>query len=294
MDITVEMVEQNGNLTEICHPDGGPWGGTLVDQAFTKFLIEILGEQPLKKLSEEYKSDHLFLYRNFESIKRKLDRQLSQKRVLRIPPTFVKCAEGAAAFRKKIEQSQYKGKVELKTKDKLALDDSIIKDMFAQSRDNIVHKVKSLFENSENRDINLLILVGGFSESALIANEVRKVFPLKSVIVPPEPSLAVLKGAVLFGHNPQTITSRKMAYTYGISTAVPFNDKFHPAEKKVTVGGIDKCEDIFELFFEIGQTVIPGKTKRAHEFHTRGFNTANIEIYKTRKQNPRFISDEGM
>ena len=295
MDITVEMVEQNGNLIEIWHPDGGPWGGTLVDQAFKKFLIKILGEEPLKDLSDKYKSDELFLYRNFELHKRKVDRQTSQTRVLRIPSSLVECARGAKEFRNKIQQSQYSGKVTLKSNDKLAIDDSVIKDMFTKPKDNILHQVNLLFEKSWIRDINFLILVGGFSESAFIVNEVRNAFPSKHVIVPPAPSLAVLKGAVLYGHNPQSVTSRKMAYTYGVSTALPFDNTWHPKEKRVTVGGVDKCKDIFEIFFEVGQTVTQGETRKTHRFITRGvYGTTPVEIYKTRNQCPKFVSDEGM
>lgn len=287
------MVEQNGNLTEIYHPDGGPWGGTLVDQAFQNFLIEILGEEPLKMLSNRFKSDELFLFRNFETIKRQFNRSSSLKRVLRIPQSLVEFANGIAEFKTKIEQSKYRDLVELKTKDKLAMDDSVIKDMYAQSKDNILHQVNLLFENSENRNINLLILVGGFSDSDLIANEVKKAFRSKEVIVPTEPSLAVLKGAVLFGHNPRSITSRKMAYTYGVSTAVPFDKTCHPEEKKVIVSGMAKCEDIFEIFFEVGQTVTAGETTKSHRLNSRGAGIASVEIYKTKTQHPKFVTDKG-
>ena len=34
-------------------------------------------------------------------------------------------------------------------------------------------------------------------------------FPNKNIIVPKEPGLAVLKGAVIFGHDPSAISERK-------------------------------------------------------------------------------------
>ena len=286
---------EDGTLSEIHHPDGGPWGGTLVDKAFKEFLLHIFGQSVMQSFSESCKADELYLYRNLEGIKKKTVRGSSQKRILRIPASLVACAKNAATVKHKIEQSEYNGRVELKpTKDKLAIDENILADMFYISSTNIVRQLKQLFSKPEIKGIKTVILVGGFAESPLIANDVRVAFPDKQVIVPQEASLAVLKGAVLYGHNPKSITSRKMAFTYGISTAVPFDRRCHPEHKKVIRDDIAKCEDVFHVFFEVGQTVIPDKTKAVHSFYTPNLTVANIEIYRTKERQPRFVSDEGL
>lgn len=289
-------MEENGTLSEVHQPTGGPWGGSLVDQAFHEFLINIFGKSAIQNFSENYKSDELYLLRNFESVKRKIDRGSVQPRILRIPASLVTCAKNASAVKRKIEQSLYNGKVELKsTKDKLAVNGGLLEGMFNISSENIVRHVKELFTKKEMQGINTLILVGGFSESALIAKDMRAVFPNKEIIIPQDSSLAVLKGAVLYGHNPQCITSRRMPYTYGISTAVPFDKQIHPEDKKVIYNGAEKCEDIFQVFFEVGQRVTPGKTKVVRNFHTsvRSSSVAIVEIYRTRNRHPDFVSDAG-
>ena len=43
VDITVHEVMSNGNLKEIHAASGGAWGGTKVDDAYEKFLIDIMG-----------------------------------------------------------------------------------------------------------------------------------------------------------------------------------------------------------------------------------------------------------
>lgn len=43
-------------------------------------------------------------------------------------------------------------------------------------------------------------MVGGFSECEIVQDAIRKAFPECRVVVPHEAGLAVLIGAVLFGH----------------------------------------------------------------------------------------------
>lgn len=296
VDITVEKVEGDGTLSEIHHPNGGPWGGTRVDNAFKEFLINIFGKDVMQNFSENQKSDSLFLYRNFEALKRKTDRETIQKRILRIPSSLVKCATDASVVRTKIKNSPFNGKVELKpTQDKLSLEGGVLQDMFNFSSTNIVQHVRKLFTDDKIQRINTIILVGGFAESALITNDIRAAFPDKTIIVPQECSLAVLKGAVLYGHNPKSITSRKMPYTFGISTAVPFDNRCHPPHKKtIDCNGVEKCEDVFKVFFEIDKTVIPNETTAVHSFNCSNYSsTANVEIYRTKDKHPIFVSDRG-
>lgn len=209
----------------------------------------------------------------------------------------MECANGQDEVRRKIKESQYKDTIGLlkKPQDKLSIAEKELVNMFALPKLSIVKHVKGLFNEREIKGITTMILVGGFSESPLIAEEMRLEFPDKEVIVPHEASLAVLKGAVLYGHAPKAISSRKMTYTYGISTAVPFEESKHPPAKKVFQRGAEKCDDVFRLFFGVGQTVIPDKTVVKHEFNTPhiGATSACVDIYKTKAKHPMFVSDLG-
>jgi hypothetical protein len=51
-------------------------------------------------------------------------------------------------------------------------------------------------------------MVGGFSESPMLRNAVETAFPNRTLIIPEEAGLAVLKGAVLFGFEPRIISTR--------------------------------------------------------------------------------------
>lgn len=44
MDITVHEVMEGGHLKELHKASGGAWGGTKVDDAFHKLLVDIVGK----------------------------------------------------------------------------------------------------------------------------------------------------------------------------------------------------------------------------------------------------------
>ena len=60
----------------------------------------------------------------------------------------------------------------------------------------------------------------------MLQEAVREAFSELKVIVPQDAGLAVLKGAVLYGHEPKTISARVCKYTYGIKTKRKFNKIF--------------------------------------------------------------------
>jgi hypothetical protein len=68
---------------------------------------------------------------------------------------------------------------------------------------------------------------GGFSGCKILQDKIRSFFPNYHVIVPEDAELAVLKGAVLFGHKPDYIVARIARYTYGVSVMNDFNPAIH-------------------------------------------------------------------
>ena len=299
VDSVVEQVEENGHLTDIHYPDGGPWGGTLVDRAFKQFLRDVFGEVSFEKFSKEYKADELFLYRNFEIKKQNIEPTASKIR-LKLPTRLVDCVGGERALQRRIEQSEYRDEVKLNA-DKLTVDNRVFVRMFSESKEKLLELIRELFQEDEVSGIEIIILVGGFACSQVIKEAVKTEFSNKHVIVPDGANLAMLKGAVLYGRlslslisqsdtDAAVITARHMRYTYGISTAVPFDDQKHPQEYKRIFNGIPKCDNIFRVFFKVGQRVMPGQTTETCEFNP----TANcIEVYKTRSKAPEYVLDEG-
>jgi len=63
--------------------------------------------------------------------------------------------------------------------------------------------------------------------------------------------------------NPRSISSRIAKKTYGINTLTTFDPKKHPIEKKVVIEGEDFCEDVFDPFVHVGDSI------GSEEVHTK-------------------------
>ena len=83
--------------------------------------------------------------------------------------------------------------------------------------------------------INFIFMVGGFSESPFLKNEIIKRFESETlqIFVPRRPQISVIRGACMYGLNPRSISSRIAKKTYGINTLTTFDSDRHPEEKKV-------------------------------------------------------------
>ena len=97
-----------------------------------------------------------------------------------------------------------------------------------------------------------MLLVCGFSESNVVHSAIKRTFPDMTVIIPNETGLAVLKGAVIFGHNPSVIMFRVSRYTYGVDVINEFKSGLYPPEYKIYVTYVNKykCKHIFEALVQ--------------------------------------------
>ena len=90
---------------------------------------------------------------------------------------------------------------------------SLMHELFAPTLDAIAAHVTSHM----NSRISHLFLVGGFVESRMLQRAVRKAVGGRArVIIPPDASLTILKGAVLFGLDPTAVRMRTCHVTYGV------------------------------------------------------------------------------
>jgi molecular chaperone DnaK (HSP70) len=58
--------------------------------------------------------------------------------------------------------------------------------------------IKYIYGSTECLGLNLFLLVGGFSESSVIQDGIKRAFSDKQIIIPPESGIVVLKGAVIY------------------------------------------------------------------------------------------------
>ncbi|CAG2238269.1 unnamed protein product [Mytilus edulis] len=226
-DITVHEKAANGHLKEKHRAIGNDCGGTSIDRRFFKLFEEIIGKTTMDSLKKESPLAYIDLIREFESVKRTVETETKTKVTMTIPVVALETS-CQKVHNKNLESlladSSYSKDIKL-AQDKIRIHVEVFNKMFMPSVDSVISLMKEIFQDKSLKDVTHLLMVGGFSDCQLMHDAVRQAFPEKKIIIPEEAGLAVLKGAVLFGHDPEYIQSRIMRCSYGVKTNVPWHEK---------------------------------------------------------------------
>ncbi|XP_053391356.1 heat shock 70 kDa protein 12A-like, partial [Mercenaria mercenaria] len=273
-DLSAIKVLENGFLEEICLAQGELAGGQNVNDAFFQVCHDSFEGDSWKHTFGKAKPTEMM----------DMEDDFEQKKV-RIGVTDPR-AENIAlkvpfAVRKEIEKNTIRLKntadidKKLKLKDdELTFNSKFIRDtLFKESCLKICNIMERELKQDGLRECKTIVLVGGFAESPIAVQHIRemveKSFPQIKVVVPTSPFQAVLKGAVLYGHDPMIFRSRISRFTYGIGTNSLFNEKIHDAKKKWLNSEDNKfyCKDIFSVHVEKGQSVILKEQLEQRKYH---------------------------
>ncbi|KAK3602816.1 hypothetical protein CHS0354_026367 [Potamilus streckersoni] len=292
-DITVHEKQHDGTIKEVHKASGGAWGGTKVDEEFKQMIIKIIGAPSFKTFCDENKDDNMEMLRELETKKRSIRTDKEEKITIKVPVALKDTYEkkSGETIKDAVEQTQYKGKIQW-TADKIRLDAELFRSLFQNCIRKITEHLADLLEKPGVKGTSTMLMVGGFSECQLMQEAIKRAFPKPKVVIPNEAGLVVLKGAVIFGHRPQIITSRIAKYTYGINISPPFDPTKHPKDKKVSVGGNDRCKDVFKKYIEVGESVKIGEAKTGkHVTIKSNQKEMLLKIYASPEKNPMFVTD---
>lgn len=294
IDITVHEVQRNGTLKEIQKANGGNWGGTMVDKAFREFFEDIVGKNVMEKFRRDQKYDYLDLFRDFEIKKRTIHLKTTEKVTFGFPTSLSEIYEQLNHNKLKDDldkNCKYKGHIGW-IGDKMRLSADIAKGFFSKAINHIVQHLEQLLKCYSVSKVSYILMVGGFSESHMLQDAVKTAFSTKKVIIPKEAGLAVLKGAVVFGHEPTTIQFRVSKYTYGIGSVGKFYFLEHPMGRLlVTEDGEAKCEGVFSKHVTIDQEIQNGvpQSKKKYSVIEKDQTSISFPIYISKKQNPKYV-----
>jgi len=281
-------------LREIHKASGGPWGGIYVDRSYFEWLKAIFGERAINEICSDV-DESLDMQREFEVKKRDLKSNSNTKIVFRIPSKLRELSlkyeekplkELISAF-----QSKFGAKVDLVAGDKLRVDPSVLLGCMDVPLTSIIEHVAGLFKEPNMQSVNTLILVGGFGESNYVYERMRTVFPDKQVQVPKNAGLSVLKGAAVFGHSPDLVSSRVARYTYGVA----LDQRFHEGlskQRTVLVGNENVTMGCFKKIVVAGEE-IKFNAEVSHEFTANSSDYSHLEIFQSTTQNPFYVDEPG-
>ena len=284
------------SVCEIYKASGGAWGGTKVDEAFYRVFTEIFKEDTMNSFREECRNDFLDMERQFELKKRTVKKENDAKPVqVNIPPSFFNMYEDlheGVSRDAAIKCSKYCDKISIKH-GRTKFDPDLFRGIFDHSIESIIQHVHDIVNKKEVGHVEAILMVGGFSEADIIVQKLREEFADKRVVVPADAGLAVVKGAVLYGHCPTAIASRVCKFTYGIAARGKFKDGIHPESHKTMVNKVPYCNNVFDKFVKIGESVNAGHTiKRTYTISDVKAGVS-IEIIVSDNENPILTTEEG-
>lgn len=124
----------------------------------------------------------------------------------------------------------------------------------------VIREVLALVEDQliKAHSLQAVFLVGGFGSSNYLFERVQEEFAARVglVAVPPRCELAVVRGAVYFGLNPNVVTTRIPRYWYGIDTTTTFEEGIDPPSYKIIrADGSVRCDNRFSVYVRRGEAL---------------------------------------
>lgn len=295
----MHQIQENGTIKEIHKATGGPFGGQKVNEQFIALLGEIFSQTFIENYIRQNPVDWLYLINDFEVKKR-------GKRVceggatrIRLPGSFVGkfCGEKGWDINAVIQERYSLQDIKVQRNEYLCLEPKIMRKLFDPVLDNIVTHLSNLFAKQELSEVEMVFLVGGFADSLLLQEKIKKQFSNSyRIMVPPNASLAVVQGAVMFGQKPELFESRIMSSSYGIRIHRLFLDGLHPESKKEVINGVPRCKDIFFKFVKVNEVIRDGERRRFTGFSPlKGAEKqVRIDFYQSERSDVEFVTDSGV
>lgn len=175
-------------------------GSTKADEAFIAFLSDIFGHSTLSYFKSKCFDDYRDLLREFR-IKTKSVKSGRDGRIKIKMCNLQMCVEEISGQTPEqcIQQSRYAEKVKVLS-DKIILDPSLFQSFLEPWLNRIINYVRNLLKNPLAPWVNTILLVGELADLPMLQERVKEFSKLK-VIASPEYGLAVMQGAVIFGHS---------------------------------------------------------------------------------------------
>ena len=299
LDVTVHQIQEKGTIKEIHKATGGPFGGQKVNEQFIGLLSKIFSQKFIENYIRQNPVDWLYLINDFEVKKRGKRICEGGTTRIRLPGSFVGKFSGDKGWdiNAMIQERYSLEDIKVQRNEYLCLEPKIMRELFEPVLGDIVAHLSNLFAKEELSEVETVFLVGGFADSLILQERIKRQFSKSyRIMVPPNASLAVVQGAVMFGQKPEVFESRIMSYTYGIRIHKLFLDGLHPESKKEVVNGVPRCKDIFFKFVEVNEAVRDGERRRFQGFSPlKGADKQiRIDFYRSERADAEFVTDSGV
>ncbi|XP_063415893.1 heat shock 70 kDa protein 12A-like [Mytilus trossulus] len=289
LDVTGHQIEEDNFLKEIFPPNGGSWGGNNVNYEFEKYLEEMFTIEVVHKVKREDPVAYFDTVKQFERKKKSFKSKSDADVIFNVSQAFTEVYN-------QIHKSDLPSEIRIKH-GKIRISALRFEAFFDQSVQSITSHLSEIFKSPKLQNVNIILAVGGFSESEIIIDSIREHFPNMQIVVPKDPGLAVLKGAVLFGLEPLSVKSRISRYTYGIKIEKEMSAEDDERYRTLRKNRQSRkfATDVFEKLVEIGEEIKVGEWQPATEYDpiNKDDKEVKIEFYATEEKDPVHVTDPG-
>lgn len=295
LDVTAHEILTNGNIKEVHQVTGGPHGGTKVDEEFVSLLKKFFGTNVVEIFRDKYPGEWLELMNEFEMKKRGRRASEGETTRIRLSRTFTSLVSeyGGHDLAERFASSCSVDDVKFVRNEYFCLGSMAMKKLFDPVIKGIVEHLKNLLKSRALKRVEFFFLVGGFAESVLLQDAIKKQFSGQfTVLVPNNAGIAVVQGAVMFGQRPDIIASRLMSTTYGIEVYRLFDASIHPIDKKEELEGVTYCKDCLSVLVKKGEVVqVEERRHFIYSSVTSDQTSFEVEFYTLSNPNVKFTTD---
>ena len=292
VDITTHEVVAGKGLKEIVEGTGGAYGSTYVDRSFREYLEKKLTPEVIGRFHDEEPIDYLEMMADWERTKCNFDPQKSGDTIYFGIQTklYKMLVKDYPQVLESLAEQQDGDEVAIH------LDLNTMKAIFTPTLDGLVQKVEEQLKKLGNRGCDIIYLVGGFSTSPLLRQQIEARFgtQVQKIVMPTYPGAAIVEGAVSFGLNPSVIRSRRSRLTYGCRMSAPFNDELDLKSKRFFAEDKNDwyCYDRFDTFVLAGESVaVDEKVQKTFTPINRNQTQMGLKFYATKKTKVRYTDE---
>ncbi|KAJ1549281.1 Heat shock 70 kDa protein 12A, partial [Cladochytrium tenue] len=140
----------------------------------------------------------------------------------------------------------------------LIIPEKTVLSIFSRSVDTTVQHLKQVASKIEKKP-KMVVVVGNFSNSIVLQNAIKAAFePETRVIIPTDPGMCVVKGAVLLAAGGAAEAPVKCSSSgYGIRITRPAENG-DPPENLIILNGKVQAQNALDMFVEIGESIEQG------------------------------------
>ena len=317
VDITMLKHIPPDSYETVIPPKGCAYGGMKVNDAFSKFLQKLVQDKGFSQFLSKSQTHQVSLSNiindGFEKLKQKFGDEANY-------PGLV--GQSEEVFRLILDRKfvdYYKRSIQRGLKSindprvtfsaesyVLTFTYSKMAEFFEPTLQSITECVVHSLEEVDMKAIDLVYVAGGFGGCKYVFYHLKtivscyygtKTRKLYAFVVPKDHTLAVSQGGVHYCQHPDIITARTMDASYGIATAVQFEEGVHEEERATyNEENVKFCSKVFHPFVRKGD-----KVQVHHELFSiepiplqQDQTTAEFEFYRTDRSNVKYIDEDGV